>query len=84
VTVRNPDAAQAGGYVLALAGVLVAVGLLFHPVPSVDSKNAPPSLPNTVVGADSFAIAAGFVLCVLGSLLILVPGETSRTLWPAP
>ena len=27
---RNPDAAQAGGYVLALAGLLVAVELLFH------------------------------------------------------
>ncbi|HEX9218545.1 MAG TPA: hypothetical protein VF864_16350 [Gemmatimonadales bacterium] len=31
---RNPDAARAGGYVLVVAGVLVALGLLFHPVPA--------------------------------------------------
>src|SRR6266566_5191537 len=31
---REPAAARAGGYVLAVAGLLVAAGLLFHPVPA--------------------------------------------------
>src|SRR6266516_4153209 len=31
---RDPGAAEGGGYVLAVAGVLVALGLLFHPLPS--------------------------------------------------
>jgi len=47
MTLRNPDAAQAGGYVLALAGVLVAVGLLFHPVPSGGFEERASVLANT-------------------------------------
>lgn len=38
---RNPGAAQAGGYVLALAGVLVAIGLVFHPLPSGGFEEKP-------------------------------------------
>src|SRR5438874_12525593 len=32
VSFRDPGAARAGGYVLVVAGLLVAVGLIFHPV----------------------------------------------------
>jgi hypothetical protein len=72
---RNPDAARAGGYVLAVAGVLVAVGLLFHPVPSGGFEERASVLANTPWwGPIHIAIAAGFVLCVLGALLILVAG----------
>lgn len=31
---REPGAARAGGYVLALASLLVVIGLIFHPVPA--------------------------------------------------
>jgi hypothetical protein len=41
MTFRDPRAAQAGGYVLALAGLLVATGLLFHPVPSGGFEERP-------------------------------------------
>ena len=72
---RDPGAARAGGYVLAVAGVLVAIGLLFHPVPSGGFEEQPSVLANTPWwGPIHIAIAAGFVLCVLGSLLVLVGG----------
>jgi hypothetical protein len=84
MTLRNPDAAQAGGYVLALAGVLVAIGLLFHPVPSGGFEERASVLANTPWwGPIHVAIAAGFVLCLLGSLLILVAGGDLTHPWPA-
>ena len=69
---REPGAARAGGYVLALAGLLVAVGLLFHPVPAGGFEEKPSILQNTPWwGPIHIAIAAGFVLVLLGSLLML-------------
>ena len=84
MTPRNPDAAKAGGYVLALAGLLVAVGLLFHPVPAGGFEERASVLANTPWwGPIHIAIAAGFVLCVLGSLLLLVAGGDLTHPWPA-
>ncbi len=84
MSLRNPDAARAGGYVLAVAGVLVAIGLLFHPVPSGGFEERASVLANTPWwGPIHIAIAAGFVLCVLGALLILVAGGDLTHPWPA-
>jgi uncharacterized membrane protein len=84
VNTRNPDAARAGGYVLAVAGVFVALGLLFHPVPSGGFEERASVLANTPWwGPIHIAIAAGFVLCVLGTLLILVAGGDLTHPWPA-
>ena len=81
---RDRGAAQAGGYVLALAGVLVAVGLVFHPVPSGGFEEQASVLSNTPWwGPIHIAIAAGFVLCALGSLLLLVAGGSLTQRWPA-
>src|SRR5438876_702567 len=67
---RDPAAARAGGYVLALATLLIAVGLLFHPVPAGGFEERPSVLQNTPWwGPIHVAIAAGFVLCILGTLL---------------
>src|SRR5687767_11579074 len=78
---REPSAARAGGYVLAAAGLLVALGLLFHPVPAGGFEEKPSILQHTPWwGPIHVAIAAGFVLVLLGSLLMLVAG--GRTLRP--
>lgn len=72
---RDPSAARAGGYVLVLATVLVAIGLVFHPVPAGGFEERPSVLASTPWwGPIHIAIAAGFVLIVLGSLLMLVAG----------
>jgi len=72
---REPGAAQAGGWVLAIACVLVVIGLIFHPVPSGGFEEKPSVLQNTPWwGAIHVAIAAGFALCVLGGLLMLFAG----------
>ena len=72
---RDPNAARAGGYVLVLATVLVAIGLVFHPVPAGGFEERPSVLASTPWwGPIHIAIAAGFVLIVLGSLLMLVAG----------
>ncbi|MGQ0571911.1 MAG: hypothetical protein ACT4P5_20595 [Armatimonadota bacterium] len=84
---RDPGAAQSGGYVLAVAGVLVAVALVFHPLPAGGFDERPSILRSTPWwGAIHIAIAAGFVLCVLGSLLLLISGgrqprSASGALW---
>jgi hypothetical protein len=44
---REAAAARAGGYVLAVAGLLVAAGLLFHPVPSGGFLEKPSVLEHT-------------------------------------
>jgi hypothetical protein len=81
---REPGAAQAGGYVLAVAGVLVALGLLFHPVPAGGFEERPSVLQHTPWwGPIHIAIVAGFVLIVLGSLLVLVSGGRAVRPWPA-
>lgn len=84
MTVRNPDAARAGGYMLAVAGVLVALGLIFHPVPSGGFEERPSVLANTPWwGPIHIAIAAGFVLCCLGTLLVLIAGGALTSPWTA-
>ena len=83
-TFREPGAAQAGGYVLTLACVLVAIGLLFHPPPSGGFEEKPSMLQNTPWwGAIHIAIAAGFVLCVLGGFLMLFAGGPMTRPWLA-
>jgi hypothetical protein len=82
VSLREPGAARAGGYVLAVATVLVAVGLLFHPVPAGGFEERPSVLQNTPWwGPIHVAIAGGFVLCVLGTLLMLVAGGSLTRSW---
>jgi hypothetical protein len=72
---REPGAAQAGGYVLVLASVLVVIGLIFHPVPAGGFEERPSVLSQTPWwGPIHVAIAAGFVLSVLASLLMLAAG----------
>jgi len=79
---RDPAAAEAGGYVLIAATILVAVGLLFHPVPAGGFEEKPSILQNTPWwGPIHVAIAVGFVLCVLGSLLMLVGGGALTRSW---
>jgi len=84
VSFRDPGAARAGGYVLVVAGLLVAVGLIFHPIPAGGFEERPSVLANTPWwGPIHIAIAAGFVLCGLGSLLLLVAGGALTHPWPA-
>ena len=79
---REPNAARAGGYTLAVAGVLVAVGLIFHPLPAGGFEEQPSVLSTTPWwGVIHVAIAAGFVLCVLGGLLILTAGGLATHSW---
>src|SRR5262245_33868891 len=74
-TFRDAGAARAGGYVLVVAALLVAVGLIFHPVPAGGFEERPSVLANTPWwGPIHVAIALGFVLCVLGTLLMLIGG----------
>ena len=80
---RDSGAARAGGYVLAVAAVLVAIGLIFHPVPAGGFEERPSILANTPWwGPIHVAIAGGFVLCVLGTLLMLVAGGALTRPWP--
>ena len=79
---RDRSSAQAGGYVLAIAAILVAVGLVFHPVPAGGFDEKPSVLQHTPWwGPIHVAIAAGFVLCSLGTLLILVGGGSLTRSW---
>ena|SRR5205823_3108416 len=82
ISFRDPAAARAGGYVLAVATALVSIGLVFHPVPAGGFEERPSVLQNTPWwGPIHVAIAAGFVLCVLGSLLMLVAGGSLTRSW---
>ena len=79
---RDRGAAEAGGYVLVVATILVALGLLFHPVPAGGFEERPSVLQNTPWwGPIHVAIAAGFVLCILGALLMLVAGGSLKRTW---
>lgn len=79
---REPGAARAGGYVLALASLLVVAGLIFHPVPAGGFEEKPSVLSQTPWwGPIHVAIAVGFVLCVLGSLLMLAGGGRLLRPW---
>lgn len=81
---RDPAAAQAGGYVLAIAGILVAGGLIFHPIPSGGFEEKASVLQGTPWWSlIHIAIAAGFVGCVLGGFLMLVAGITPKN-WLGP
>ena len=79
---REPAATQAGGYVLVVAAFLVAAGLVFHPMPGGGFEEKPSILQNTPWwGPIHVAIAVGFVLCVLGGLLVLVGGGPATRRW---
>lgn len=79
---RDAAAARAGGYVLAVASLLVVLGLLFHPVPAGGFEERPSVLQNTPWwGPIHVSIAMGFVFCVLGSLLMLVAGGALTRVW---
>jgi hypothetical protein len=72
---REPGAARAAGYVLSVAGVLVALGLVLHPVPQGGLDEKPSVLSTTPLwGPIHVAIAFGFVLTVVGGLLALAGG----------
>jgi|SRR5215813_7100851 len=79
---REPGAAKAGGWVLALACALIVIGLIFHPVPSGGFEEKPSVLMNTPWwGPIHIAIAAGFVLCVLAGFLMLFGGGILTKHW---
>jgi len=79
---REPGAAQAGGWVLAIACVLIVIGLIFHPLPSGGFEEKPSVLQNTPWwGPIHIAIAAGFVLCVLGGVLMMFAGGVLTRHW---
>jgi len=79
---RDARAAEAGGYALTVAGVMVAAGLVFHPMPSGGFAEKPSILQNTWWWAPIHVdIALGFVLCVLGGLLVLVGGGIASRRW---
>ena len=82
-TFHDPPAAVAGGLTLVPAGVLVAVALLLHPLPNSGGfeESAGQLAETPLWGAVHFAIAAGFVLCLVGGLLVLISGGPMRT-WP--
>ncbi|MEP7356562.1 MAG: hypothetical protein ABI847_04940 [Anaerolineales bacterium] len=81
-TFREPGAAQAAGYVLAVAGLLVAAGLSLHPLPTGGFEESASQLSNTPLwGAIHAAIAFGFVLCALGGLLALAAGGQTTRRW---
>lgn len=81
---RDPAAAEAGGYVFFVAGLLVAFGLVFHPLPVGGLEESASVLAETPLwGAIHVSIAIGFVLCTLGGLLILVAGGMGRG-WTVP
>ena len=79
---REAGPARAGGYVLALAGLLVAISLTVHPLPQGGFAEQPSQLANTPWwGLIHAAIAFGFVLCVLGGLLVLSAGGAFIRRW---
>ena len=81
---REPGAAQAGGWVLAVACLLVVIGPIFHPLPSGGFEEKPSVLQNTPWwGPIHIAIAAGFALCVLGGVLMLFAGGELTRHWAA-
>src|SRR5207237_9172376 len=82
VDFREPGAARAGGYALALAGVLVAAGLALHPLPSHGLFEQASVLASTPLwGPIHVAIAMGCTLCVLGGLLMLAAGGMLLRHW---
>jgi len=79
---ERPGAARASGYVLAAAGVLVAAGLVLHPLPSGGFAEKASVLSATPLwGPIHVAISLGFVLCALGGLLALVGGGSLTDDW---
>lgn len=79
---REPGAARAAGYVLTIAGVLVALGLVLHPAPQGGLDEKPSVLSTTPLwGPIHIAIAFGFVLTVVGGLLALAGGGVLTRRW---
>lgn len=65
-----------------MAGVLVVLGLAFHPLPSGGFEENPSVLSITAWwAAIHVSIAMGFVLCALGGLLVLVAGGVLTRRW---
>jgi hypothetical protein len=65
-----------------VAGVLVAAGLVLHPLPAGGLEERSSLLAATPLwGAIHWAIALGFVLCVLGGLLMLTAGGFLTRRW---
>src|SRR5437879_12894449 len=76
VDFREPGAARAGGYALALAGVLVAAGLTLHPPPSRGLFEQASVLASTPLwGPIPVAIDSGLPLGVAVGLLRLWAGR---------
>ena len=76
---RDADAAQAGGYVLLVAGPLVALPLVLHPLPAGGFAERASVLATTPIwGVIHAAIAFGCVFVAVGALLLLVGGGPWR------
>ncbi len=77
---REPAAAEAGGYVLALAGLVVAVSVAVHPLPVGGFREDPGILAGTPWwGLIHVLIAAGFVGLVIDGTRSIANGAVMFT-----
>ena len=80
---KNPSSAQAGGYALATGGILVAAGLVLHPLPDHGFYEKSSMLQGTPLwGPIHAAITIGFAVVFLAVLLILAGGGSILHPWP--
>jgi hypothetical protein len=79
---QQPASTQAGGYTLVVAGILVAISLILHPLPTHGFEENASQLEHTPLwGVIHIGISIGFVLCIQGGLLVLVGGGTATRNW---
>jgi hypothetical protein len=86
---RKPHAARASGYALALASLLVAVGLSLHPLPRAASTSSQASWPARPYGAPStprsrLGLCCAYWVAYAGVVLALLAwgrGVGSATGW---